>query len=100
MKHLEKEKWIEDSLGSLDGIQRAQAPEGLFENAMRRAAFVPARTLRMPVTQVWSAAACMLLLLFANLFICLGYYRSDRGPANLKESFSKEYFGGSEAPQF
>jgi len=100
MKQTSKEKWVEDTLNSLNGIQRTQAPEGLFENAMRRAAFGRARMVRMPAAQVWSAAACALVLVVANLFMCLDYSHSDKKATSSKEFFAKEYFGAFDAPQF
>jgi len=100
MKQANKEKWVEDTLGSLNGSQRAQAPEGLLENAMRRAAFGRARIIRMPAAQVWSAAACALVLVVANLFMCLDFSHSGKKATSSKEMFAKEYFGASDAPQF
>jgi len=100
MKQTNKEKWVEDTLKSLNGSQRAPAPEGLFENAMRRAAFGRAKLVRMPTAQVWSAAACALVLVVANLFMCLDFSQSGKKATNSKEMFAKEYFGASDAPQF
>ncbi len=100
MNQLDKNKWVEDTLESLNGSQRAQAPDGLFENAMRRAAFGRARIVRMPAAQVWSAAACALVLVVANLFMCVDFSHSGNKTLGSKESFAKEYFGASDAPQF
>ncbi len=100
MNQLDKEKWVEDILKSLDGIHQPQIPEGLYENAMRRAAFGPARTIRMPAAQVWSAAACALVLILANLYICLDSTHAGNKAFGSKEIFAKEYFGSSDAPNF
>jgi len=100
MNQTNKEKWVEDTLNTLNGIQRAQAPEGLLENAMRRAAFGRVRMVRMPTAQVWSAAACALVLVVANLFMCLDYSHSGKKASSSKEFFAKEYFGAFDAPQF
>ena len=93
MKHIDKDEWVEDTLKSLDGIQQPQTPDGLFENAMRRVAFGRARMIRMPAAQVWSAAACGLVLVMANLFICQDFFQSDDHVTGSKERFAKEYFG-------
>jgi hypothetical protein len=100
MNQLDKEKWVEDILDSLEGIHQPQMPEGLYENAMRRAAFGPARIIRMPAAQVWNAAACALVLIVANLYICLDFSASDNKAVGSKEMFAKEYFGSSDAPNF
>ncbi|GEM_PF-1168619 len=100
MNQFDKEKWVEDTLESLSGSQRAKVPDGLFENAMRRAAFGRARMVRMPPAQLWSVAACALVLIVANLFICLDFSDSGKKASSSKEIFAKEYFGASDAPQF
>jgi len=100
MNQLDKEKWVEDTLESLKDSQRAQAPDGLFENAMRRVAYGRARMVRMPPAQVWSAAACAIVLIVANLFMCLDFSHAGKKALNSKEMFTKEYFGASDAPQF
>lgn len=100
MNHLDKEKWVEETLESLKGSQRAKAPDGLFESAMKRAAFGSARVVRMPSVQIWSAAACALLLVTANLFMCVDYARGNNKVMGSKEMFAKEYFGSTDAPQF
>lgn len=100
MKQTAKEKWVEETLSSLDGSQRASAPQGLLEHAMRRAADGRARIVRMSATQVWSAAACALVLVVANLYMCLDYSKSATKSAGMKERFAKEYFTTSDAPQF
>ena len=100
MKQLSKEKWVEDTLESLNGSQRAQAPNDLFERAMRRAANNRAKKVQMPTAQVWSAAACALVLIVANLFMCLDFSRFSPKKVNAKEMFIQEYFGATDAPQF
>lgn len=100
MNQLGKEKWVEDTLDALNGSQRAQAPDSLFENALRRAVFGNARVVRMPAGQIWSAAACALVLVVANLFMCIDFSQAGKQAANAKEMFVKEYFEASNAPQF
>ena len=100
MSHLDKEKWVEETLESLKGSQRAKAPEDLFESAMKRAASGRARMVRMPALQIWSAAACALLLLAANLFMCMDYSHGTNRGMGSKEMFAKEYFEATDAPQF
>lgn len=100
MKRSEKEKWVEETLQSLDGVSRAQAPENLLESALKRAAFGKARVVRMAPVQVWSAAACALVLVVANLFTCIDYNHFSSKKQSNSESFAKEYFGASDAVPF
>lgn len=100
MNQSQKEKWVEDTLESLNGSQRAQPPNDLFERAMRRAANTRAQKVQMPAAQVWSAAACALLLIAANLFMCLDFSNFGPKKVNAKEMFIQEYFGATDAPQF
>lgn len=92
-----KEKWVEDTLESLSGSHRAEAPDTLLERAMNRIAYGRARVVRMPARQVWSAVACTLVLVIANLFMCLDFSRQNTGT---KEGFAREYFGSSDAIPF
>lgn len=97
MKQIDKEKWVEDTLESLAGSKRAQAPDTLLERAMSRAAFGRARVVRMPAAQLWSAVACTLILVIANLSLCLDFSHQSK---SAKEGFAKEYFGNSDAIPF
>lgn len=100
MKQVEEQNWMESTLNSLDGLQRQKAPADLFEKAMIRSIYTRAKVLRMPVQQLWSAAACGAVLIVANLFLCLNFSSPGKQMANPKESFAKEYFGAGDAPQF
>ena len=66
MNREDKAQWIDQTLGSLDGMQRAPAPATLHSRVMARiGAKGPKRiVLRMPV--VWLAAAGFLLLVGLN----------------------------------
>lgn len=100
MKNLDKEKWVENTLDSLEGIQRAEAPPGLLEKAMQRASRGKARIVSMTRTQVWSAAACGLVLIAANVFMCLQFSHSGQHAQSQQEAFAQEYFVFSEPPQY
>lgn len=100
MKDLNKEKWIDDTLESLDGIRRADAPPGLFEKAMQGLSRGKARVVSMTRAQLWSAAACGLLLVVANLFMCIQFARSNPRGQSQQESFVREYFVFSEPLQY
>lgn len=98
MKETEN-KWIDDTLESLQGIRRAGAPTDLFDKSMQRARQVKARGVTMSAAQVWSAAACVAVLLVANLFMCLDYSHLGKKQKTDKEMFINEYFTSSDGPQ-
>lgn len=100
MKNLNKEKWVEDALGSLEGIRRAEAPPGLFEKAMQRVSRGRARVVSMTRAQVWSAAACALVLVVANVLLCAQFSRTGQHSRGQQEAFAQEYFVFSEPPQY
>jgi hypothetical protein len=100
MNQLEQDKWVEEAMESLAGSQGPKAPADLLERAMRSAARGRTKIVWMSTAQVWSAAACALVLIVANLFMCLDFSHAGQKTAGAKEGFAKEYFGASDAPQF
>ncbi|HAD14710.1 MAG TPA: hypothetical protein DCF33_19965 [Saprospirales bacterium] len=98
MKETEN-KWIDDTMESLQGIRRASASSDLFDRAMQRSMRIKARVVNMSAAQVWSAAACVVVLLVANLFMCLDYSHLGKKQRTDKEMFINEYFTSSEGPQ-
>jgi hypothetical protein len=53
----------------------------------------------MPVAHTWRAAACALVLVVANLFLCFDFTHVGKKQPNDKEMFVREYFSGSDGPQ-
>lgn len=89
---------INDTLNSLEGIQRATPPADLLEKALERINRGKARVVRMPPAHLWRAAACALVLLAANLFFCLDFIRVGK-QHNDKEMFVREYLNSSDGLQ-
>jgi hypothetical protein len=94
-----EQKWIEDTLESWHGVQRPGVPAGLLEKALERAQWGKARVVKMPVAHTWRAAACALVLVVANLFLCFDFTHVGKKQPNDKEMFVREYFSGSDGPQ-
>lgn len=57
-----KEKWIDDVMGSLEGMSKAQPREDLYEGIMTRLSGPNIRT-RPLLPKQWAAAAILLLAL-------------------------------------
>jgi hypothetical protein len=63
------DKKIEQTLSALDGIQRAEVPDDLFEKTLKRIAEShPVKVVKMvPMRTVWLAAASFALMVSLNL---------------------------------
>lgn len=96
----DKEKWVSDTLASLDGSRRAEPSADLFERAWQRAEKGSLQVVWLSPARIWAAAACLSLLILANLFTCLEVAQTH--PAQRKapmQSFSRDYFSFTEVPE-
>ena len=97
MEANKKEQWITDTLASLEGVRRAEAPADLAEKVAARWREVPSRAWAgtrwnlMPLP-TWSMAACAVFLLTINVFTCLQFGRSNRTTPSQSTAFVQEYF--------
>lgn len=71
MMKKDKENWMEDVLGSLEGSKRAQPNPGLF--ARIESQIETPEAIVIPVTQWRLAAAAAILLLMLNVFAMRQY---------------------------
>ncbi|WP_077922284.1 hypothetical protein [Spirosoma sp. 209] len=78
----EKEKWINDVLGSVDDLQRAEPSPFLFASIRNRIA-EKAAPVRLPMRTVWLAAASFGLLVVLNWQAASG--RLASAPADASE---------------
>jgi hypothetical protein len=99
MNPQKQEKWLDEVLNSLDGIQPAAAPPNLLEKAMRRAQERPAMVVPLRSRQSWAMAASFALLLTANIWVCLGMNKTQQS-ANAAENFGRTYFSFVQTPDF
>jgi hypothetical protein len=85
------ENWIEETLNSLDGIQRVEVPLSL-NNALLN--HFRKKEIVMTATQKWMIAASILVLLTVNLITIAQYSKSSKNyaSANNKNIVYKEYF--------
>lgn len=90
----DKKKAIDNALNSLEGLQRAIAPEGLYEDVLQNA--LAGKAVRMPVqvkhvVYLW-AAACIILLVGINIFTLMEVKKSQPQTEYNSSAFAGEYF--------
>jgi hypothetical protein len=88
----EKEIWIEKTLNSLDGIQRAAPSPGLQARIMQRIRDERFRIVPETVhpATIYRAAAAILLIVAMNVLTCIAFSKSVTEKKGLA-SFAKEY---------
>lgn len=86
-----KENWIEETLNSLDGIQRVEVPLFLNDALLNHSR---QKEVRMTAFQKWMIAASLLVLFAVNLITITKYSKSSKNYAstNDKDIVYKEYF--------
>lgn len=94
-------KEIEETLNSLDQIEKA-GPSGLFyEKVMMRVERKEAKVVSLAPRLVWQAAACFAALVVLNVFVCLRFSKSDNNQsAANKNPVAEEYFSYLKTTQF
>ncbi len=77
MNETGKNKYVEDILNSLDGMQRAEPGAGLYDKIEGRLSGKAATTI-IPLRRVSFAAACVLLLIAVNIiFMSMQHTKKD-----------------------
>lgn len=75
----EQQVWIDATLASLDGLQRASAPAGLHARVMARIAAGKPKRIILRAPMVWLAAAGFLLLVGLNGYALLHHHGNGDG---------------------
>jgi hypothetical protein len=88
----EKDIWVEKTLNSLDGIQRAVPAAGFHSRVMQH---IQAEKFRLipdtvPTATIYRAAAAILLIVTMNVFTCVTFSKGVSEKKGLS-SFAKEY---------
>jgi len=88
----DKEIWLEKTLNSLDGIQRAVPSTGMHARIMQRIKNERFRIMPEAVhpATIYRAAAAILLIVAMNVFTCIVFSKSITEKKGLS-SFVKEY---------
>ncbi|MEI6681904.1 MAG: hypothetical protein WCO44_04715 [Bacteroidota bacterium] len=87
-----KETWIDETLNSLDGIQRAPASAGIFLKIQARAGLPDKKATAMNRSFYWSVAAGLALLIALNLFVARQSHVSSKQPAENPATMASDYF--------
>lgn len=89
------EQQINNALNSLNGLQRAKAPQHLYDSVLQNAASgklvqMPARQIR-PVVYL-RIAACVILLAGINVFTLVNVHKKQQETTYNSSAFAGEYF--------
>ena len=90
-----KEKWISETMESLNTIHGAKANPMLYENVMREIKKGSAKIIILTPTTLLKVAACAALLVGLNVFSILHYHTSHRTEKNTTNPIVSEYFNYS-----
>jgi hypothetical protein len=87
-----KQQWIDKALSSLDGIQPAVAPAGMYGNVMQRLQTGSFKIVPDTVSTAtfYRAAAAILLIVSMNVITCVAFGKNISHEKQL-QSFAKEY---------
>ncbi len=72
----EKEQWIDGVMGSLEGIQRTQAPEMLFDKIKQEIEYEEIRVV--PMRRWWFSVAAAIALLALNIMAMQQYIQYNK----------------------
>lgn len=90
-----KEKWISETMESLNSIHRAKANAMLHAHVMREIKKGSAKIIALTPTTLLKVAACAALLVGLNVFSILHYTSSYRNQKNTTNPIVSEYFNYS-----
>jgi len=87
-----KETWINETLNSLDGIQRAPASAGLFLKIQSGTGLPVNKPAAINKSFYWSAAAGLALLIALNVIVAQQSHVTPQHPAETPATMASEYF--------
>jgi hypothetical protein len=85
------EKWMNETLGSIDNIQKAEFPYHLKEKILSNNNS-KGRVIYIRPFVKWAAAAIILILLGANFYSIVQFRKSNTISQNQNNVFYQEYF--------
>jgi len=96
---------VEETIASIDGLQRAEANPYFYDKIMQRIKSAPARVVTMKPSMIWTAAACLVLLFGINLFTWIDYSKTTNYTNHTKtdatvNALVKDYFSTNNVLQF
>ncbi len=99
MNPQEQERWLDELLNSLDGLQKAPAPPHLLDKALQKAQQRIAVIMPLRPRQSWAMAASFALLVMANIYVCVRLGKTQTF-ANAAENFGRAYFSFVQTPNY
>lgn len=92
MPEMDKEKWIDGIINSIDGIQQAAPSVAVFQKIEQRIAVNITHVKTIPLYKVTLAAASIILLVVLNLFF-VTEQKPDAIPTTNSADAVIEYYG-------
>ena len=94
-------KEIEQTLGSLHGMERAMPSDRFYEKLMLRVEKKEAKVVPVAPRTLWRAAAGIALLVALNVWICLRFNKQENATAQSNNNpVAEEYFSYLKTTQF
>ena len=87
-----KEKWINETMESLDGIKSAMSDPFIHEKVMERLNQDNTSPIALPPRLFWQIAAGLALLISLNIFSLLSYTTSSTTDQTPVKTLATEYF--------
>jgi len=87
-----KEEWINKAMESLDGANRAESDQYLFDKALQRIQNDIPTIISIRSRRIWRLAALILVLISFNVFTLLYFARASGNSQNNVNSVANEYF--------
>ena len=88
----QREKWIQETLNSVDNIKRAEASEELYDNIMQRLQKRDVKIISLQSKTVWRVAASIAILIGINVITLLSQRSGNENKNNDPNTFAIEYF--------
>jgi hypothetical protein len=87
-----KEKWMDETMDALNGINRAESNPALLEKVMQSIHPDQPELIGGQIGLIWKFAACIALLISFNLITLKQIDRSASADQNSAKSAASEYF--------
>jgi hypothetical protein len=87
-----KENWINKTLESLNGVNRAESDPLLFEKALQRIQHGNPTIISIRSSMIWRVAALILVLISFNVFTMVYFTKASGISQNNVKSVAYEYF--------
>ena|ERR1700758_2350289 len=97
---MEKNKEIEKTLNSLNGIQKPEENPFFYEKVMLRLEKKEAVIVSISPRVIWQAAACFAVLIALNIFVWLRSSNNENFQSQNNNPIAQEYFSYLNNNQF